>query len=78
MTLLDAKVGKKLRIVEIQGGYGLINRLVSMGLYVGDRIKVVRSSPFHGPLLIENIDQMFCIALGRGMAAKIIVEEEIE
>lgn len=45
-----------------------------MGLHPGNRVKVIRSSPFRGPLLIENLDQGFCLALGRGMAAKIVVD----
>jgi len=73
-NLCQLTVGQEAVIVSIGGGHGFRNRILSMGLHPGDRIKVLRASPFRGPLLIENLDQGFCLALGRGMAAKVLVE----
>ncbi len=73
-NLCQLSVGEEAIIVSIEGGHGFRNRILSMGLHPGDRVKVVRASPFRGPLLIEHLDQGFCLALGRGMAAKVLVE----
>ncbi len=73
-NLCQLTVGEEAVILSIEGGHGFRNRILSMGLHPGDKIKVVRTSPFRGPLLIENLDQGFCLALGRGMAAKVLVE----
>lgn len=75
-SLCQVPVGQIVTITFIEGGHGFQTRILSMGLHPGNRVKVIRSSPFKGPLLIENLDQGFCLALGRGMAAKIMVDEE--
>lgn len=75
-SLCQVPMGQIATITLIEGGHGFQNRILSMGLHPGNRVKVIRSSPFKGPLLIENLDQGFCLALGRGMAAKIMVDEE--
>ena len=75
-SLCEVPMGQIVVITFIEGGHGLQSRILSMGLHPGNRVRVIRSSPFKGPLLIENLDQGFCLALGRGMAAKIIVDEE--
>ena len=77
-SLCQLAMGEEAVIVSIQGGHGFRNRILSMGLHPGDKIKVVRASPFRGPLLIENLDQGFCLALGRGMAAKVLVKSSEE
>ncbi len=73
-NLCQLIVGEEAIIVSIEGGHGFRNRILSMGLHPGDKVKVVRTSPFRGPLLVENLDQGFCLALGRGMAAKVLVK----
>ena len=73
-SLCQLIVGEEGIIVSIEGGHGFRNRILSMGLHPGDKVKVVRVSPFRGPLLVENLDQGFCLALGRGMAAKVMVK----
>ncbi len=73
-SLCQLIVGEEGIIVAIEGGHGFRNRILSMGLHPGDKVRVVRASPFRGPLLVENLDQGFCLALGRGMAAKVMVK----
>lgn len=50
------------------------SRLTQHGLFVGDRIRVLRAAPLQGPLLVEVNGRE--IALGRRIAEKIIVEVE--
>ncbi len=77
-NLCQVSIGQIATIAFIEGGHGFQSRILSMGLHPGNRVKVIRSSPFKGPLLIENLDQGFCLALGRGMAAKIVVDDVIQ
>ncbi|MEM2129952.1 MAG: FeoA family protein [Candidatus Bathyarchaeia archaeon] len=55
------------------GGYGCAKRLMDMGLTPGTKVEVSKSAPFHGP--IEVIVRGSRLALGRGMAERIIVEK---
>jgi len=71
MKLLEVEEGKTVKIVNIHGGLGLKNRLASIGIYPGAEVKVVKSPP--GPLIVETAGSRF--ALGKGMAARIEVEE---
>ncbi len=72
-TLLEVPTNKKVKIVNIVGGRGARKQLAQFGIGIGSVIKVKRNAPFAGPLLIEN--QGMAVALGRGVAAKILVEE---
>ncbi|MCK4933800.1 ferrous iron transport protein A [Candidatus Bathyarchaeota archaeon] len=49
-------------------------RLEDMGLTPGTRIKVVKSAPFNGPLELQVRGSR--LALGRGMAERILVRVE--
>lgn len=59
-------------VVQIVGGRGLVMRLEAMGIRPGKRITKVSSMFGHGPVTI-SVDSMQ-IAIGFGMADKIIVE----
>lgn len=54
--------------------YNFHKRLEDMGLTPGTQIKVVRSAPFHGPLELHVRGSR--LALGRGMAERILVRVE--
>ena len=73
MNLLDVIVGKWVRITNIHGGAGLDSKLHSIGLMPGDMVRIIRQAPFSGPILLEVNGRE--IALGRGIAEKIDVEE---
>lgn len=60
-------------IVEICGGRGLIRRLTEMGFTNGAKVKVLNSNS-HGPVLVSVRGSR--IALGRGVAMKIMVKQE--
>jgi len=64
--------GQWVRIVDFHGGRGMEARLMQLGLLPGNKIRVLRSAPFHRPLLIEVEGRE--IVLGRGVAHHILVE----
>ncbi|OGJ87421.1 MAG: hypothetical protein A2268_14815 [Candidatus Raymondbacteria bacterium RifOxyA12_full_50_37] len=60
------------RIIEIQGGHGLRERLNAMGLAIGSVIVKKNSFYGQGPVVIKS--GQTTVALGHGMAEKVIVE----
>jgi ferrous iron transport protein A len=66
-------VNKKAKVMGVQGGWGIRRRLEQMGIHPGDIIMVLRYGPLGGPILIEV--HGFQVALGRGIASRIFVEE---
>ncbi|HEK86374.1 MAG: FeoA family protein [Candidatus Saccharicenans sp.] len=73
-TLLEIPQGKIFRIVEIKGGPGLHRRLLSLGFHRGDRVTLDREAIMQGPVLVRNLTADTKVALGRGIAQKILVE----
>jgi ferrous iron transport protein A len=73
MPLAMARTGVDLRLRDIQGGYRLRQRLADLGLTPGSVVRVVQSEG-GGPLIIALRDDAR-LALGRGMAFKIMVED---
>jgi len=67
-------VNKKARVTRVQGGWGIRNRLSQLGIHPGDVITIVRHAALGGPILIEV--HGFQVALARGVAARILAEEE--
>jgi len=55
-------------------GRGFVKRLMDMGLTPGTEIVVVKAAPFRGP--VEILIRGARIALGRGMADRILVKRE--
>ena len=72
MRLMDAPQNKWLTVSGLEGGARMQARLSQHGLFIGDRLRVLRAAPLKGPLLIEVNGRE--IALGRGIAEKIQVE----
>ncbi len=61
--------GGRVRIVDLRGGRELVSRLMQMGLHPGAIVEVVENSK--GPVLVRV--RGVVIALGRGLARKIVV-----
>ncbi len=74
MTLTQAPRGKHLKIVAIQGGSEVRRRLFSLGFHINDTIDLDSKSIMGGPVLIRNINSDSTVAVGRGIAQKILVE----
>lgn len=72
LTLDRVRRDMEVRVVGIQGGWGVRQRLNQMGIHPGDRVLVRRSGVMGGPLLIRIHGTE--VALGRGMARKVLVE----
>ena len=72
MRLIDVVHGRWVRVLGFEGSERFQDRLLQHGLYPGDRARILRSAPLNGPLLVEVSGRE--IALGPGVAAKILVE----
>ena len=72
LPLIDLREGESGKITEIRSGRGFRMRLTEMGFDKGSTVKVV-GKPGYGPIIVE-VKGCCRIALGRGEAAKIIVE----
>ena len=72
VTLRQMQSGQSGKVIQIQGGFGLVNRLSALGIRPGKRITKVSSMLMRGPVTIQSGNTQ--VALGFGMANKIIVE----
>jgi len=70
--LIDFKQGDQIRIAAFEGGLRFHEIFSQYGLFPGDVAKVLRIAPFDGPMLLEIGGRE--IALGKSLAARIIVE----
>ena len=71
MTLFDAPEGTWLAVITL-GNEKLRGKLAGHGLFIGDRLRVLRAAPMDGPLLVEVNGRQ--IALGRNIVKEILVE----
>ena len=74
LDLTQVKTGQTGKVIEIQGGQGLIRRLESMGVRQGKKITKISAQFLRGPqtLKVDNLQ----VAIGFGMAKKILIEVE--
>jgi len=72
VTLRQMQSGQSGKVVEIQGGHGLVNRLSALGIRPGKKITKVSSMLMRGPVTIQSGNTR--IAVGFGMANKMIIE----
>ena len=75
MPLSMASPGEVVKIVAIRAGWGLQRRLADMGLTPGLKVRVIRGHRF-GALVLDVRGSR--LALGRGLARKIMVKTEGE
>lgn len=73
MTLLELKPKIKGYVKEVTGGSAMRQRLIAMGIYEGCEIEK-KSGLSKCPVIIEVCGCI--VALGRGMAGKIIVKTD--
>ena len=72
LTLKDGKTGMTLKIQQI-GDSDLKERLMTMGLTPGTKVKVLRSAPLGDPIAIGV--RSYNLALRRDDAAKVQVQQ---
>lgn len=72
MTLDQAKENQIVMVKNLLGGFGFRRRLHGLGIYPGERLKVLNSAVMRGPILLEvrGVE----VAIGRGVASKVEVE----
>lgn len=74
ISLVQMKEDGSGTIVEISGGEKLQHKLLAMGIYPGREITKLSHFALRGPVAIKVGRAV--VALGHGMAAKIIVKTE--
>ena len=74
VPLPEAPRNLPLRVIELAGGETVRRRLLSMGFHKGDLVELDAEAIFRGPLLVRNLTSDTKVALGRGVAQKILVE----
>ena len=70
MPLSMAAPGQEVELVAVHGGWGIRRRLAEMGFNPGVRLRVIHSGG--GPIIVAVREAR--LALGRGMAHKIMVK----
>lgn len=74
MSLVDAPSDTPLKIKDVLGGHGVRRRLIALGFHKDDMIELDSRAIFRGPVLVKNLTADTSVALGRGVAQKIMVE----
>ena len=69
-TLDEVPPGAKARVVRLEAGTRALRRLAEMGLTPGTIVEVL--TDYGGPILVKVRGSV--IAIGRGMARKVVVE----
>ena len=74
VSLVDMRSGETGIVQDIRGGLGATERIQSMGIRIGKKIRKETAHFWRGPqtVLVDN----FKVAIGYGMSAKIFVEVE--
>lgn len=70
VTLDMLPPGSRARVVHIDAGTRALRRLIEMGITPGTVVEIVRN--YGGPILVRVRGTI--IALGKGMARKVLVE----
>lgn len=72
MTLKDGKTGMTLKILKIDES-NLKQRMMTMGLILGTKVKILRSAPLGDPIAIGV--RSYNLALRRADAEKVQVQQ---
>jgi ferrous iron transport protein A len=72
VSLTSIKAGSQVKVVSMRGGLGIRQRLSCLGIHPGDVMLLQKSGFMRGPVLVNIHGNQ--VALGRGIAAKILVE----
>jgi ferrous iron transport protein A len=72
IPLSRMEAGQSGRVVQVQGGQGMINRLSALGIRPGKRVTKISSVFMRGPVTIQVGNAQ--VAIGFGMAKRIVVD----
>ncbi|MCE1253998.1 MAG: ferrous iron transport protein A [Anaerolineae bacterium] len=71
MHLAMVSPGETVRLVSVEGGLDVRKRLADLGLNIGESLSVIQSDS-QGPMILAVKESR--LALGRGVAHKLLVE----
>ena len=74
IDLTRMRQGERGKIVDIQGGWGLLRKMEILGIKQGTEIVKVSSQLMRGPITIRVGNTQ--VAIGFGMARRVIVEHK--
>ena len=74
IDLTQMRKGERGKIVDIQGGGGLLRKMETLGIKQGTEIVKVSSQLMRGPITIRVGNTQ--VAIGFGMARRVIVEHK--
>jgi len=72
ITLAKLKANHKGRVLDVLGGRGVADKLMSLGVYKGKEILKLSHIGLRGPVVIKVGRTI--LALGHGIAEKIVIE----
>ena len=72
ISLARMRVGQKGKIIRISGGHGTTRKFEALGIRQGQEIKKISDQWMRGPVLLQHGNSQ--VALGFGMASKVLVE----
>jgi ferrous iron transport protein A len=72
VSLVRMRAGQKGTIVRISGSYGIMRKLEALGIREGEEIEKISEQWMRGPVLLQHGGSQ--VAIGFGMASKILVE----
>ena len=72
IDLLELEIDHEATVIQLRGGVTLQNKLSSLGIREGKKIKKIGKNFFRGPITVQ-VGQTR-VAVGHSMAKKIIVE----
>jgi ferrous iron transport protein A len=74
LSLAEMRTGQTGTVIGVLGGPGLVRRLDALGIRTGKKVTKISSTLFRGPITL-GVDSAR-VAVGFGMARKIIVEAD--
>jgi len=74
IDLTRMRQGERGRVIDIQGGWGLLRKMETLGIKHGTEIVKVSSQLMRGPITIRVGNTQ--VAIGFGMARRIMVEHK--
>lgn len=74
MDLTQVKSQTKGIVVKILGGYGMMKKVETLGIRIGCEIEKLSSHMMRGPVIVKIGNTR--VAIGYGMAKKIVVKQE--
>ena len=74
LPLAEMRTGQTGTVVGVMGGHSLIRRLDALGIRPGRKVTKLSSTLFSGPIILRVNNTQ--VAVGFGMARKIIVETD--